>query len=475
MDSTYLKQTVGEPLAEAMAAAVIARPADLTGFIAEYLDNYVKVQEYLVQAAEQKAAVAAAREEAAAINKAASAAAAAVAAEKTAALTELQLLSIVPEPEPKGPIVISNHFKYKDPADKEKVDAILDKIIAYNTEKEMFGPVASTFSFAHEEDGLSYRATEVFPDAAAYETYAGSFSTCPFMEEIMSMVGMVEAVNVEAVTAEDGTVTAEAISGEVLYGELAEMDKSEKLKEFYPTQTRVYAAPGGKGPDMSLFPGVGQFGWTDRAPEAEPETEAEPEGEAEAEAEPEAEGEAEPEPEPPTPLINPEVFPAVIDTLLKHTGFSSVYIASVELKEGVAVGEIPPPQPQHGPRAAAPTSTQRSSNHPPAHLNPRPRVRRAGRGRGAGARRDGGGADIPVRLCRRRLPGRHHPGAERDRWRRDLALCRLRRQRADRPGRLLLPDAAVRRVRLRPGGSPAHQGRALHGLRRHSQGRRPAA
>ena len=114
------------------------------------------------------------------------------------------------EPAPPPPIVIENHYKYKDPADKDKVVATLDKIIEYNQEKEMLGPVATTFAFKHCDDGLSYQAIEVFPDAAAYEAYAACFLGCPFLEEIMAMSAMVE----------------EMPEGVKLYGEAEELAKS---------------------------------------------------------------------------------------------------------------------------------------------------------------------------------------------------------------------------------------------------------
>ena len=104
MDSEYLKSTVGEPLSQAMAAAVIARPADLTTFIADWLVKYVEVQEYLTTKAEAAAALAAATAEAQAAADAAAAAAAAVAADKAAAVAELQALAEKPEPLPPPPV-----------------------------------------------------------------------------------------------------------------------------------------------------------------------------------------------------------------------------------------------------------------------------------------------------------------------------------------------------------------------------------
>lgn len=68
--------------------------------------------------------------------------------------TEVTQLVGEPEPEPEpivAGIVIANHFKYKNPEDKDKVLATLDKILDYNKEMNMLGPVASTFAFKHEE------------------------------------------------------------------------------------------------------------------------------------------------------------------------------------------------------------------------------------------------------------------------------------------------------------------------------------
>ena len=50
--------------------------------------------------------------------------------------------------------------------------------------------------------------------------------------------------------------------GVVLYGDLAEMEKSPMLTTFYPTQQRVDGPP-----DMSLFFGIGEFGWIVARPE----------------------------------------------------------------------------------------------------------------------------------------------------------------------------------------------------------------
>ena len=81
MDSEYLKVTVGEPLAMAMAAAQVAQAEDQVDFVARWLLNYVNVQKELARLAEEAEAMAAAR---ASLQAEADAAAAAAAAEQAA-------------------------------------------------------------------------------------------------------------------------------------------------------------------------------------------------------------------------------------------------------------------------------------------------------------------------------------------------------------------------------------------------------
>ena len=102
-------------------------------------------------------------------------------------------------------VVMNFGYTYNE-GKKEEVNAILTKIIEYNREAKMFGPVLYSFSFKEHADGNGYDAQEVFVDAEAVEKYYRNFETCPFMEECMSLASMITSCKSEIIaTAEEKT------------------------------------------------------------------------------------------------------------------------------------------------------------------------------------------------------------------------------------------------------------------------------
>ena len=83
-------------------------------------------------------------------------------------------------------------YLYKDPANKDAVNGILDKIIEFNKGNGMLGTCLLSLSFTQHADGKGYDAIEVFKDAESVEKYYRAFEACPFMEDIMTMPPMIE-------------------------------------------------------------------------------------------------------------------------------------------------------------------------------------------------------------------------------------------------------------------------------------------
>ena len=98
----------------------------------------------------------------------------------------------VPGSEPCGKIVMHFSFHYKNPEDKDKTNAILNKVIDYNTENGMKGVCLLSFRFTQHQDGKGYDAVEVFKDAESAEKYYRAFEACPFIQEAMTLAELAE-------------------------------------------------------------------------------------------------------------------------------------------------------------------------------------------------------------------------------------------------------------------------------------------
>ena len=139
-------------------------------------------------------------------------------------------------------IVLRFSYSYNEGC-KEKVDAIIDKVIEYNKENGMFdGTVLTNYRFNHIENG--YEAIEVFVNAEGASRYYEKFQQCPFIEEMMSMAGMIQQNK-------PGEIIALA----------EERNKCASIGEFYPNNGEVtgniYIE---EVPDLSKY-GKPAFGW----------------------------------------------------------------------------------------------------------------------------------------------------------------------------------------------------------------------
>ena len=103
-------------------------------------------------------------------------------------------------------------YMYKDPADKDKVNAILDKCIAYNNGNGMRDTCLLSFSFTQHADGLGYDAIEVFKDAESAEKYYRSFESCPDMAELMTLAEMSECKKADIIATKEEREKAPTIA-----------------------------------------------------------------------------------------------------------------------------------------------------------------------------------------------------------------------------------------------------------------------
>ncbi len=143
-----------------MAAAVVAQPSDMVGFISDWMVNHVAVQQRLTELAEQKAAMDAARAEMQAAADAEAQAAAAAAADRAAVVSKLGALSALQPPPPPEP----------EPAPEEAAPAEGEEAPAEGEEapaEEAPAPAEGEEAAAEEEPA----AEEAFPPINA-DVYA---------------------------------------------------------------------------------------------------------------------------------------------------------------------------------------------------------------------------------------------------------------------------------------------------------------
>ena len=81
---------------------------------------------------------------------------------------------------------------YKNPEDKDKTNAILNKSVEFNSSNGMKGTCLLSFSFTQHPDGKGYDAIEVFKDAESAEKYYRAFEACPYIQEFMALAELTE-------------------------------------------------------------------------------------------------------------------------------------------------------------------------------------------------------------------------------------------------------------------------------------------
>ena len=109
----------------------------------------------------------------------------------------------IPSEPPCGSIVMHFTYLYKNSADKDKVNSILDKSVAYNTGNGMKDTCLKSMSFTQHPDGKGYDAIEVFKDAESAEKYYRAFEACPDMQEFMSLAEMIECKRADIIATKE--------------------------------------------------------------------------------------------------------------------------------------------------------------------------------------------------------------------------------------------------------------------------------
>lgn len=127
-------------------------------------------------------------------------------------------------------------YKYNAGADQDAIVALWDSMHAYYTQLGTLGPVLANLTFAHTADG--WEAWEAFPNADAYEQHAKNTMAYPKIGDVFAMQS--QWTEVEG----------------LICGPEAEIAKSPSIKEYYPTQKRVF-----KEVDV---PKLAKIGWKNK-------------------------------------------------------------------------------------------------------------------------------------------------------------------------------------------------------------------